>query len=839
MFTHEIISYHKNLPMKLYFQRIGNVAKHWHQSMELLLVLNGEASVRVEAENYLLQEGDIIVINPQQIHETHGKDCIIAMLQIRLSMFAGSDVHENAQFSCNSSLYQNKERFRPLLRIFAQLIQLNSTSLPMNRTSLLNISYAYAMMHELMLNFYLPEGKASSHNTEALERLKNITSYLEEHYMENITLKSMAEQQYLSSSYLSHFFEKNMNMTFSAYLANIRLSHATQELLCTDHYIEDIALNNGFPNSRAFVTAFRKQYHMLPSQYRVDSAAKQQSILEESRGSNYLELEKHDFLAVLNQYLDRTNTIPSQAAPVLTQNYGQQSIDVSQAGTPLRHTFKVFTSVGRASDLLRAEVQEMLTVMQREIGFSYIKFHGILDDNLHLYREDQAGNPVLSFSYMDKVTDFLLSVGLRPLIQFSFMPKALAADPSQQLFADPVIISPPKDEEKWCYLIEKLVSHYISRYGYPEVSQWFFSFWNETFSHTPFSLGSLDLVCRLYELTWRSVKRCGSALRMGNPSLIASFFPDGTFERFLAYCQEHACLPDFHVLHFYPIEQGGIERFQQVTREEYAYFQPTDITLSTDPDLLHKFIDSYHVFAEKYPGTPAYLTEWSSTSSHRDWLNDTCFRSAYICKNILENYDQLESFGNWTLTDYIDELELDDHLFHGGMGSFTRNGIKKPAYYAFLFLSRLKDWLVKRGNGYFVTADGQGNYTLLLYNYSHYTSLYAQGILFDGSPESRYDAFGEMASMDIELTFEHIASGSYRLREQFVNRSYGSCYDEWVRMGAEPFASPEEEALLRSRSVPMLSKSTLEARDGRLSYYAHLEPLEIRLAELIYVPKNP
>jgi xylan 1,4-beta-xylosidase len=198
----------------------------------------------------------------------------------------------------------------------------------------------------------------------------------------------------------------------------------------------------------------------------------------------------------------------------------------------------------------------------------------------------------------------------------------------------------------------------------------------------------------------------------------------------------------------------------------------------------------------------------------------------------LENYDRLDSFGNWTLSDFIDELHVDDNLFHGGMGTFTRNGIKKPAYYAFYFLNQLQDILLKRGEGYFVTTDGQGRYTILLYNYSHYTGLYAQGILFDGSPESRYEAFGEMISMDIELTLDKIPSGRYHLKEQIVNRSYGSCYDEWVRMGAEPLDTPEELSLLKARSVPMMIKNTLDVCDDRMVYYANLEPLEIRLAQI-------
>lgn len=832
MFTHEVIHYNKNLPMKLFFQKIGDVAKHWHQSMELLLVLQGEADVIVESEAYVLKEGDIILINPQQIHETHGKGCILSMLQIKLSMFRGTDVQEHTRFLCNSSPYQNKERFSNLLRLFARLIEINSTDTPVDRTSLLTISCAYHIMHELMLNFYAEEGSVPVHSTDTLKRLKSITSYLEEHYKDDITLKSMAAQQFLSASYLSHFFEKNMNMTFSAYLSSIRLEHATQELLGTDHYIEDIAANNGFPNSRAFVSAFRKRYQTLPSQYRTDMKARDShSILEGSKKHNYLELEKRDFLKILNQYLDKTSREPLKK-PQLSHTLKNPGIPASGKGVPLRHTLRTFTSVGRASDLFKQEIQEMLKIQQQENSYRYLKFHGILDDSMLLYREEADGTPVLSFTYVDKALDFLLSIGLRPLIQFSFMPRALARFPDRQLFANPVIISPPKDETKWCFLIESLTRHFIRRYGLSEVRQWLFTFWNETLSPSPFFLEDLNLVYHLYAITYRSVKNCDANLPFGNPALLAAQWPNDIFSGFLSYCREHDCLPDFHLLHFYPISNAYTKDFEKITREEFTSLKAGDIILSQDPELMHKFIRSYRAFAREFPDTPAYLTEWCSTSSHRDWLNDTCFRSAYICKNILENYDQLDSFGNWTLTDLIEELPVHPDLFHGGMGLFTRNGIKKPAYYAFSFLHQLDDYLLMQEEGYFLTTDGLGNYTILLYNYNHYSGFYAQGILFDASPESRYDVFGDTHTMEAALTLEQVSGPAYQCREQIVNREYGSCYDEWVRMGAEPLTTPEEVALLKARSVPMLQKSILQAKDGRLHYFAHLAAHEIRLVKL-------
>ena len=85
-------------------------------------------------------------------------------------------------------------------------------------------------------------------------------------------------------------------------------------------------------------------------------------------------------------------------------------------------------------------------------------------------------------------------------------------------------------------------------------------------------------------------------------------------------------------------------------------------------------------------------------------------------KNLLENYDRLQSFGYWCLTDFIEELQLPNELYHGGLGMFTYNGIPKAHYNTFKFLTHLGKELLAKGNGYFVTRDGH-KLVIILYNY--------------------------------------------------------------------------------------------------------------------------
>lgn len=116
---------------------------------------------------------------------------------------------------------------------------------------------------------------------------------------------------------------------------------------------------------------------------------------------------------------------------------------------------------GRAAEGLRADFQKQLLQLQREIGFSYVRFHGIFHDDMAVYREDQTGEPAFWFGYVDSLMDFLLSAGLKPILELGFMPKALARVPDA-VFWWHANGSPPKSEQKWCRLVEATLRHFAN-----------------------------------------------------------------------------------------------------------------------------------------------------------------------------------------------------------------------------------------------------------------------------------------------------------------------------------------------------------------------------------------
>lgn len=817
----EIVQFSDKLPMRLYCYRLTELPSHWHSGIELILVLKGDCTVVTGDRVTSMHEDDILLVNDNTVHELRCEaPCTLISLLIDTSRVEG--VEGPLFFDCDSSAERNKARFDSLKRIIAELAKANASALPENEYY--NRSAIYSVLCELTKNFRADE--KSTNTLRYTERLNRILQYIEEHYREGLTLNEVADRFHFSVPYLSSFFKRYVGQNFQTYYNGFRLERAVNDLLGTDLPIEQIAENNGFPNARAFVTSFKAKYGTLPSLYRRSVPQPDES---DDAGPD-VDLAVNSYMSLLTKYLPR----PGEAEHAQKGNDGtgklvyRDGISAESAGTPLKHTFRIFTSVSRAKELLFSDVQNMLRELQGEIGFEYIKFHGLLSDDMMVYTEDEHGTPHYSFVYIDKAFDFLLSIRLKPLVQFSYMPKALAKDPGHTVYFTPYVISMPKDMGKWVSLVSALTRHLIARYGPDTVRTWLFCCWNEPDTTTNlFGFERDEDFFALYRATYETVKGIDASLRFGSPSLLIAYDVNQQWcSRYIRWCQEHACVPDFMNIHYYDND------FSDGSFEGHRPAHPRHERLNRDEDSFSKCITkNKSLFTEWGIGDlPVYLTEWNLTVSHRNLLNDTCFKSCYLAKNLLENYDRLDSFGYWVLTDMIEETFPSREEFHGGLGLYTHDGIKKPHYFVFRFLNRLGDSLIAQGKGYFVTRSALG-IQVIAYNYEHFSHLYAQGETFDMQFTERYTPFSRLAGMELSLEICDIRAERCTIREYAVNQSYGSAFDEWIRMGAQPL-SPDDIAYLRSKSVPLVHVRREVPENGRIALHAALDPLEVRLIEI-------
>jgi hypothetical protein len=143
-----------------------------------------------------------------------------------------------------------------------------------------------------------------------------------------------------------------------------------------------------------------------------------------------------------------------------------------------RTFFSEVVGAGRAAEGLRADWQRDLDFVHRECGFKYIRFHGLLQDEMGVYSEHKNGQPIYNFQYVDALYDAILKIGMKPFVELSFMPRALASG-GKTVFWWQGNTTLPKDYDKWERLSRALTQHWTERYGAEEVRQWYFEIWNE------------------------------------------------------------------------------------------------------------------------------------------------------------------------------------------------------------------------------------------------------------------------------------------------------------------------------------------------------------------------
>ena len=370
-------------------------------------------------------------------------------------------------------------------------------------------------------------------------------------------------------------------------------------------------------------------------------------------------------------------------------------------GVPLR-----MIGAGRANEGLRADWQEQLALVQREIGFEYIRMHGILHDDMGVYTEDVHGEPLYNFQYVDALYDALLKMNIRPFVELTFMPSKLASG-SKTVFWWKGNITPPKDPAKWAALIRALVAHLKDRYGEEEVQKWYFEVWNEPDLHDLFFTGTVDDYLALYKTTAEAVKEECPACRVGGP---ASAMPYKFEEAFEKYVVDNKVPADFVAAHAYGVSSGYLDEDGTAG----TIIDPGSDIVSGRMKHSRELVDR-----SGRPGMELHFTEWSSSYTPTDPIHDQYHQASFMLDKIKRASPYVDSMSYWTFTDIFEEGGPAFRPFHGGFGLLNLEGIRKPSFFAYKFLHDLRGVDLNTDDPQsWVTKSPDGSIQVLVWDYS-------------------------------------------------------------------------------------------------------------------------
>lgn len=262
------------------------------------------------------------------------------------------------------------------------------------------------------------------------------------------------------------------------------------------------------------------------------------------------------------------------------------------------------------------------------------------------------------------------------------------------------------------------------------------------------------------------------------------------------------------------------------------------VPVSYDPDVVRHQAEAVRkvLCEEGFAELPLSLSMMASTIWQRDLGNDTCFKAAWIVKNVLENAD-LFLGASVSLTEFTERTLMNPNVFHGGHGVVSFLGFPKAGYHALALLSRFYGQVIAQGEGYMATRTEEGDgITLMLYHYCHYdrdTHLTRQLPTEEQRIYDRYYGFEKKGPRSFHFVLEALEPGSYEMHTRLVNRNFGSAYDIWMEMGApERVTLPQQEYLNRIAIPKYQFKNYRVDESGRLLFSVLLEPHEVRLIHL-------
>jgi xylan 1,4-beta-xylosidase len=471
-------------------------------------------------------------------------------------------------------------------------------------------------------------------------------------------------------------------------------------------------------------------------------------------------------------------------------------VDLHGDAGPLEHKWSRCAGSDRAEITMREGWRSDARRFRKEAGLESVRFHGILDDEMGVWPQGFVPLPQPNFQNVDNVYDGLMSLGLDPWVEISFMPSKLASGKS--LFPGYTgNITPPKSLTDWGAFIRLFAQHLIGRYGAPEVRKWNFEVWNEP-NLGFFFAGTQAQYFDFYRATALALKAVDPALKVGGPSTSAvQWIPE-----FLDYCSTSNTPIDFVSTHVYAGDD------QTKIFGEAAKFSQTDV-IPAAVEQVRGQID-----ASSFKGIPFWLSEWSSDSP------------AMIASVVTRCLPYCNGLSHWELSGVFEEVFIPSNILvdgSNGWGMFAPRNIPMPAFNTYKLMNRLGHTRLSAEGPALASKRDDGKAAILVWNLAEVAQ--AKGL--PGAVIAR-KVVGERKRIAVALKGAHPGQ---RVQVSYVDWTRGSPMPAWHALGSPQYMTQVQLAHVRASAE--IAAPEMRKLDAKSSLALDLPAEGVALIELI------
>lgn len=500
-------------------------------------------------------------------------------------------------------------------------------------------------------------------------------------------------------------------------------------------------------------------------------------------------------------------------ASALAADAARQIVIDAKAPTVARDHFADL-SVGSdfPGTLIRDDSLAQLKIAKDELGFRYIRFHGIFHDVLGTFKVVD-GKPVYDWTKIDYLYDKLLGMGIKPFVELGFTPEAMKTS-DNSIFYWKGNTSHPKPE-LWAGLVDAFVRHVQQRYGKDEVRTWFFEVWNEPNLDGFWEKADQKAYFDLFDLTSKTIKAVDPTLRVGGPSTAgAAWVPE-----FLAHTQKSGAAVDFITTHTYGVDGGFLDEEGKGDNK----LSPKPEGIVGDVRKVRKEIEASYL-----PKLPLYFTEWSTSYSPRDLVHDSYMSAAYILSKLKATEGIAQGMSYWTYTDLFEEPGPPTAPFEGGFGLMNPQGIRKPAWFAYKYMHELGDQQVQTSDAQsWVTRDANGVQVLA---WDFQTP--------DMGNKSNRPFFGVVQptknGTPLKLSLKGMAPGTYKVQIYRTGFKANDAHTAYIEMGKPKTLTGDQLAKLQAQTVDKPETRTVKvAANGTANVQVPMRVNDVVLVKIV------
>ena len=763
--------------------------------LRILYVVEGSCGVILPRETVQLNTAGMILLNPMEEAKIEaGENLLAAVLSIPFFELLRETGRTSLKFYLDSTK-ESEQRLGETRNIMRGLLMCYLGDPDREKFQAKGLYY---LLLQRLLNDFRIADSAEQGGNDRDDKAQEILRYVWTNYRNEISLTDIADQLYLSRSTVSRMFKRVTGSDFPEYLKNLRLRAVLSELQNTDSSITDIALNAGFSSPTVLNRVFRDAYGMSPGKYRES--------LVQAKTSETAEPDREKVLEILQAEDELRLPSPESVARVrIPMDRGEK-----WKGLKTR-----ILNVGPVVSLRSASMQRQVLFLAERMKANLIRLWSPFSDSMMIIDERSGA---LNFSLLDEIMDFCVDHRLNIMLDLTVRKDRQMASENREIYIAP-LREHFRDLAAWLSALESLLLHFRSRYHEDTVRNWVFEL-TYSLSDAPYHEGRDYSFTQVWIKSYEVIRRILPMVRIAGPGMFPNVNMETQKEEITRFIDSGRA-PDIFTSAHFPYKKSGL-----IDSRGFFEKNPARNYLITETAAIRRALDEAG-FRGEY-----WVTEYGISASNRNFLQDSNYRSAAAVDEILPVLANADTVGMFYASDLLSTFSDTMAELSGGGGILTKNGIRKPVYYAWRFLGQLGDIRLASSANCFATANHPGDIRILCWNRKFLGPRYYMVDEDSFGIRDIPEFYENTDTLPMQLLLTGLEQTEYRIRQRVINMERGSVISKWMELGGLDSLSRDDLEYLVQTAVAEVLSEIRTPVEGEILLSFRMEVNELRMIAL-------